>query len=418
VSKQENNWPSESIDAVSIRAAHCKLAMQGINGDKVELKYDFDDRPMNNIRLEVSDRKLNIDLSSVGGHPELLLRFPKTKAWNITVYCGKAEVNICEIRSRFNLMTGNGDIYIEQCSGTFMLGAGKLNARIKQFTQEAIPCDRTNTEQALEPQIVKSKFDWQKWAESDWPIWGEEIAEKITSWALRPAVFFVGSRLSGKSAGISIQAGHGNIEIEGIDAELCLIKADKGSVEIKEARIADFDINLSRGDIECKAILPLQNWNFKTIRGDISLSIPSNVAARLDMATRNGNINSSIPLVRVNRQGPESYGGSRMVGATVKSADEKTPELKAVTLHGNIEIKSESTVNNIRRRSEKLSFQDDEEAGTVTSPAPASAIEKKNQGETGQIKTMNARRLSILESLSTGQISVEEAERQLSDLDS
>jgi hypothetical protein len=141
--------------------------------------------------------------------------------------------------------------------------------------------------------------------------------------------------------------------------------------------------------------LPAGDWLIRANRGDVRLSLPSDTAARLDLTTRHGDIQSKTPLVRVTRQGPESWHGNRMVGIIGAKTEGKVPEIDVSTLNGDIEIKTESFESPYYNTSEK-------EQNMTTSPT----------SQTGAVYNSE---LEILTALSGGKINVDEAERLLRD---
>jgi hypothetical protein len=152
------------------------------------------------------------------------------------------------------------------------------------------------------------------------------------------------------------------------------------------------------GDIECESILPTGDWNLRAHRGDVRLSLPSDTTARLDLTTRHGDIHSKTPLVRVTRQGPESWHGNRMVGSIGAKTESAVHEIDVSTLSGDIEIKTQSTTGPYYEKSEA-------EKPSSTPPITKSADVYNTP-------------LAVLTALSEGKISVDEAERLLRELKS
>jgi hypothetical protein len=147
------------------------------------------------------------------------------------------------------------------------------------------------------------------------------------------------------------------------------------------------------------------------------------------MATRNGNIDSEIPLVRVTRQGPESHSGSRMVGTIGPASEGKVPELYISAGHGNIDIKSSPPLdkNATRWDTGNAPFQPAVNK-TEAAAAPPSSITAATNGTTIRQGKGNEQdtakqaeygtQLVILKALQEGQISVEEADQLLRSLGS
>jgi DUF4097 and DUF4098 domain-containing protein YvlB len=230
---------------------------------------------------------------------------------------------------------------------------------------------------------------WEDWGEG-WAQWGAEFGEKF----LRG---FFGSG-TGQKSGLNIQTGKGDVNLEEINAKSCLIRTGRGDAKLKQGSISNLDMKIMSGDIECESCLPAGNWHLRTNRGDIHLALPADTTARLDLTTRHGDIQSKTPLVRVTRQGPESWHGNRMVGSIGAKSEGKIPEIDASTLSGDIEIKTQST-------SSQYYGKPGNETIIITPPI-------SNRTDVYDSP------LAVLTALGDGKINVDEAERLLRGLKS
>lgn len=200
-------------------------------------------------------------------------------------------------------------------------------------------------------------------------------------------------QIPGTTTGINIQTGKGDIILEEINAKSCVIRAARGDARLKRGEVGSLDMKIIAGDIESESCLPAGDWNLRANRGDIKLSLPADTSARLDVTTRHGDIHSKTPLVRVTRQGPESWHGNRMVGSIGAKTEGKIPEIHVSTLNGDIEIKTESTTSPYYEKSEA-----EKPSSTPTITKSADVYDTP---------------LAVLTALSEGKISVDEAERLL-----
>ena len=100
--------------------------------------------------------------------------------------------------------------------------------------------------------------------------------------------------------------------------------------------------------------------------------------------------------MRVTRQGPGSWHGSRMVGTIGAKTEGKIPEIDITTLTGDIEIKTESARS-------RYSYTSENEQPMTTNPASSTGAVYHSE-------------LEILTALSDGKINVGEAERLLREL--
>jgi hypothetical protein len=414
----KQTWPVEAICAVSVKTTDCKLDIQGTDEDLITLEGDVDEHRSRDFRIDAAGQHLKINI----GHSQLTLKLPREKPFVIDCFSGRSDIKVNQIQARMRIFQGKGHILIENCRGLLTIGSGHADIQVKHLVQADMPGPFEDVQQPPAETKNRSSQDWLHWGESEWENWGEGLGEKIGWWAMDLSRFFERSSFLEKNPGLSVQTGSGDVELEDIEARACFLRLSRGNLKLDRAYLNNAEINLSRGNIECKSIVPMGDWILKTIRGNIQLSIPSNVGARLDMATRNGNIHSEIPVVRVTRQGPESYGGQRMVGTIGPDTGGNVPELRLAAIHGNIEIVSQSPVNI------NLSGPESEDAPAPLSdvpiflPAVSSTIssqprlgpnENKETAASVLTEPASDTRLEILKALSQGKISVSEADRLL-----
>jgi hypothetical protein len=384
MTRVKQTWPMTSFDAVGIRANQGKFVIQGIDGDDVILEGDFAARYPRSSNFGPDGRWLKLYTTWQHGDSQFTLQLPKSKIWTIDIFSGRTDAKIDNIQARLHMWTGKGEVQIENCRGTFSITSGNANVRMRHFTESATPeiPPLPREEHHISIEEPESWGEWEEWAE-----WGGEFGEKF----LRK--FFGETGWSNR--GINIQVGKGDVNMEDINIKSCYIRTARGDARIKQGRIGAFDMKIISGDIGCESCLPAGDWLIRANRGDVRLSLPSDTAARLDLTTRHGEIISKTPLVRVTRQGPESWHGNRMVGSIGAKSDGKVPEIDVSTLTGDIEIKTESARSQYSNTSEK-------EQNMTTNTA----------SQTGAIYDSE---LVILTALSDGKINVEEAERLLRD---
>lgn len=187
--------------------------------------------------------------------------------------------------------------------------------------------------------------------------------------------------------GISFEAGEEGVRIVRGDHEM--FRASPEGVEIRGRdgkpifAASDRGVSLRGRDIGGGG----QLYQFSTDRGNVHVDIPDNLAARVELIVNRGRAESDIPLVEVNRPGPRGS-TRRFVGVTDSSAPNRVL-VRASTGRGNVEV---------RRRPLAPPTP-------PTPPAPPSA-----KGAAGR----DARRRAVLDALSKGKISIEEAQTLIS----
>ena len=388
MAKVEQTWPSNSFDAIGIRAHQGKFVIEGIDSDQVKLEGNIAARYSRNLELGPVGRWLKIYTSWQFGESQFTLQLPKSKTWTIDLFSGRAQFKAENIQTHLHLWLGKGEVQVENCRGAFSVTSGNADVRLKHFVEteapEIPPLPREERHIRMDDPV-----SWEDWGEN-WAQWGGEFGEKF----LRR--FF--GQTTGATPGISIQTGKGDVNLEEIKIKSCIIRAARGDAKLKQGRIGNLDMKIINGDIECESILPTGDWNLRANRGDVRLSLPSDTTARLDLTTRHGDIHSKTPLVRVTRQGPESWHGNRMVGSIGAKSEGAVPEIHVSTLSGDIEIKTQSITSPYYERSE--------------AEKPSSMLPVTKNADVYDTP------LAVLMALSEGKISVDKAERLLRELKS
>jgi hypothetical protein len=320
---------------------------------------------------------------------------PRQKPWLIDLYARNVDFQAENIQARLNLILAKGEVQLKECRGAFSLVSGNANVILKHFNEEKVPempplPDNERKKRRKSPGNIIN----MSWGKEDWSQWGLEFSEKMVKG-------FLGQKGgAGQHQGINVKVARGDFRIEDTEAETCVIWAARTDVKMKSARISKLDLNVIRGDIESDACIPRDDWKIKTHSGNISLSLPSDITARIDAATRHGDVKSVTPLVRVTRQGPEPWHGRRMVGiiGSVPDKKEKVPEIHLSVLRGDIIIETKPAA------SRATGDTDIHEAPPA--PPPPSIVDSYQT------------QMAVLEALSEKRITVREAEKILDSLES
>jgi len=217
------------------------------------------------------------------------------------------------------------------------------------------------------------------------------------------------SRISGP---VKATVGQGDIRLQGWQGEgedTCSLKSSAGDVEVieatgprleassamgdcllREVRLPHLRAETAKGDVTCDGEPSNGRWVLKTALGDVTLTLPAEANVRINAVTSLGEIRSDFPLVQVGRQGPMGFLGGRMVGAIGRETAQA--EIELTTAKGDIRLRA-------RRPS-------------LTAPPSAAAPPP----EPPAADDVDAARLQVLEAVSRGELSVEEAEELLQKL--
>jgi hypothetical protein len=343
MAKVEQVWSAQDFEAISIRAARCQVEIQDADEDQVRLEGDFEGREYSP-GLDIEGRWLKIHRFSRGGNLNLILKLSKHKTWVLNIFAGQGDIRVKGIQSRLDIMLGHGDIQVEDYRGMLAISAGNADIQLKRFSQVEMPQEPPLAQGTRYKAADQFPWNWSHWEDSNWEEWGLDLGEKIAGWALNMGRFFRRTTINPRDAGVSIAIGQGDLQCEEITSRACLARSGKGDIRLKSGRISNLEIIASRGDVECASILPENDWYIRAVHGDVRLSLPANASARLDAATRHGDIQSEIPVVRVTRQGPETPHGKRMVGVIGSKAEGEVSELRISVMNGDIDLKSETAI--------------------------------------------------------------------------
>lgn len=482
MSKLERAWPSDAFDAVSILALEGEFEVEGTDGDQVTLEVDLERRATRDLMLEPAARWLQLQLWEHTGDAKFTLRLPKKKAWVLDLSAGRGEARVKGLQARLRVMIGKGEIQIKDCRGIFNLASGKGQVEVEDCVEAEMPARPAVPEPQFQfahgaepgpmPQSppmpenppgfgehgtagefhvhfgrgpqphVRRKikhdvsWDWFGFDGEDWAEWGQQFGEQARVWAQQFAGHFVSAvDWLPEKAGVSIKIGRGDTKLEDIQAKSCSINVASGEAGLKGGRIETLDIGVSHGEIDCESVMPAGDWEIEIKNGSIRLALPSNAQARLDVATRHGDIDSEVPLVRVGRPGPESRYGGRMVG-TLGQADDDIAQVSLTALKGDIDIRLNHEKSRFSPKpvpsAEPAETEDPESnppaasspqpaAGSATIVAPSAEAENtpiepdktKEKASAENPGPSYDSQLAILQALSAGQISVDEAAKLL-----
>jgi hypothetical protein len=430
----ERTWPIDAFDALSIWAPGIQLTIKGTDSDEVRLESQFSGQVLREFKLEPVDRWLQVHMwDEYVNEAPFTLYLPKKKSWVVDCSAAWGKIEVSDIQARLQLTLEKGEIKVTNCQGIFGITSGNGQVELKGCSEAdmperpSVPQDKPDFQTATFGEgNMRSRFfrNWRYWAAEDWTDWGMEFGEKARAWGQQFGQFLDHMGWMPHKSGISLQIGKGDIRLEDIQASTCLIKLSKGNAVLEKGLINEMDIFLSHGNLDCKSVLPAGNWLVEANHGNVHLSLPSDTQARLDVATRQGDIHSEIPLVRVARPGPEARFGGRMVG-TIGAMEGIPSQLSLAASHGNIDIDVQQAKSPYQPKATQVqTAQKVEEPGSsqpsVENPAAGQAADAAEQPitETNNygpeiIQPEVDPRLAVLQALRDGTISVEEAEQLL-----
>lgn len=225
--------------------------------------------------------------------------------------------------------------------------------------------------------------------------------------------------IEGGSGATQIAFGSGDVRYIDRIASSLVIQSGSGDIDLQSGRAQQTSVQLGSGDVISRLWLDVGQHEFVTGTGDVKISIPQNLPARIEVVAR-GDIDSDIPLVTVGQRGPRSMFGRRMVGSI--GTGEPRAEILIRSGQGDVTLRwlASRAPSSPAAAPEPPTPPQPQPADTPSAPAepagptvsaePAAATTRTAGTETSE-QRMSER--AVLEALARGEISVAEAEELL-----
>lgn len=311
----------------------------------------------------------------------------------------RGDVRLSNPQGRIDVQVDSGDVAVDSGSGSLSIACGKGDMKVDGYAGE-LTTNSGSGDKSL-----------------------KNVDGAVTVRSGKGDV-----ELAGGQGVTTVSVGSGDIRIHNRDCDDLTVAGAKGDVTISGGRLGRSTLTASSGDIRCQADLSVTSYAFTASSGDISISIPRGLAARVDAATTRGNVMTELPLVAINQRGPRNPLGKRLVGSTSDA-----PERADITLRtssGDIMV---NWASNIVPATDDVAARRDDRSTGVRRADPTAPVSGNppdsapSQSESLQAKTSvpaaplrssdDDRKRVILSALADGAISVTEASRLLDALD-
>ena len=406
MSRSEYFWPGPEYSAIQIKAGRCNINIEGNPDDRIAFNGNLDNNAVRNLIVDSGGGWLFFDFRRQHNDFKLNLKLPVNKTWTLKISTAKGDINLRNIRGGCQALLGNGSLGIENCRGQLTLMTGKGDIKIKNFQQVDIPEAPPVPKDLSQSTPFNDEQDKISEQEVGWEI--EDMGSKLMTRVANSKRFWnIGSPTS-PERGLNLKVIRGDVQLDEVEFERCSINAARGDLKIQKGRCGFLEGDLHKGNIEIDSALGGMDWNLATHHGNIRLALAADVAARMDIATRLGDIRSEIPLVKVARKGPLSCYNNRMVGLLGQDKGGQIAVLRLSTVHGNIEIKTQS------KNQEYLV-----PSRSSASPNPAGEVTDRPSTSQANIPELTVKAykntFAVLQALSTKRITIDEADRLLRD---
>lgn len=405
MSGRAQSWAADAFDAVSIWTSNVDVVIEGIAGDQAALEEPDSERFPGASKVEIIDRWLVVRFFEGGSSDEqATLSLPQQKAWLLQAGVWRGDVGIHGVAGRLQLEVRHGDLTVQDCRGVLHAVCGEGDVEIERWQDAAAPEAQTAPggipdlpmpPLPQEPPSPPTAAAWVRWAGRDLRDWGNDLSAQARSWGDQFRQAFAPLAWAEQNEQVVVRSARGDVQVSDIESARCALRSGDGDVTLERGAVADLRVHVGRGDVRSAQVMPAGSWSIEDGRGDVTVSLPANAQARVDVATRHGDITSDVPLVRVARPGPEARYGSRMVGALGQAGG--AAEVSIAVAHGDIQIDVEPAASPYAGRQPQ----------PANPPAPA-----EQPGERAAYTT----EMDILQALSEGHINAGEAEQLLRSL--
>ena len=386
----ERRFDLAEIKQVDIRIGLGDLTATAGSGDQIGLRARLRSDDESELETTVADGVLLVKnrsdngwLGRSAGRIDVELTVPrnaavailaKTGLGNVTVegvaglreaHTGKGDVRAVGGSSPLTIKTGKGDVAVRAWRGDLHITTGKGDVAVSDLSGGL--------------QMVTGA--------------GDSLVER---WQ------------AGDGGAHEIKTGSGDVALRDARAQGLEVTTGRGDCALRQVALGSLRAKTGYGDIVVEGDPLGGQWEVRTGKGDLALTLPTTVAARVEAATRHGSVRSELPQVKVARPGPVSQHGGRTI---VVIGDEPRAEIRLETNKGDISVRAAgvmSTAVAVERQPTGAEIETTY-AVRVEQPVPSSPVAPKGPDKSSA--------LTILESLSRGEISVDEAETLLRSLE-
>ena len=204
----------------------------------------------------------------------------------------------------------------------------------------------------------------------------------------------------------AIRTGAGDVSVSRAQSPSLDVNTGRGDCSLDQVALTDLHVHSGSGDVSVDGDPATGRWEVRTGKGDLSMRIPAR-AVRIEAATRHGDISSDLPQVKVARPGPASQRGGRSIGVI---GGEPRAEILLETSHGDISVRVAGAPLPLPAASAWTS--------AIAEPVAVPVLPTAQTSLAVPPSDPKATALAVLESLSRGELTVDEAEALLRSIES
>jgi len=246
----------------------------------------------------------------------------------ITVTTGGGDLSCADLTAIWTLHTGVGEARLRGCGGRLALKTGSGDVDVQGF-KGPVAC--TSGSGSIVAATIAGRSELRT-GNGEIRVDGCPSGGTVLTGAGEV-------ELKGVGGTWNIRSGSGDIGVRVRESAALEIVTGSGDVGIAGGALTALRVQTSSGDVRCESILVGPRHTILSGHGDIALELSDPPGARLQVITGHGEVESTFPLVRVGKQGPQS--GVRYVG----NAGESSIDVELRTSAGDIRIGRRRTDN-------------------------------------------------------------------------
>jgi len=386
----ERSFSAAEINTINLAIALGDLSLSAKEGDQIHLRARLRSNDVSELEISVVDGVLTIKnrsesnwLTRNADRIDIALSVPTTAAATISAKTGLGDVSADGVSGLATIHTGKGDVQTANGRGSLVIKTGKGDVAVRAWRGDL--------------DITTGKGDV---AVSDL-VGGLQLSTGAGDAA-------VARWQAADGAAHQIKTGSGDVAVRQIQVQRLEIKIGRGDCVLQQMNLHGLDIRTGMGSLNLAGDPLGGRWEARTGKGDLTLALPANTAVRIEAATRQGQVNSELPQVKVARPGPISQHGGRVI---VVVGEEPRAEIRLDTHKGDITVRTMGAMPT-SAASTSVTVE-----ARPASPKPPSLPASPALPSPPMPAALAMTAMSVLESLERGEINADEAEALLRSLD-
>ncbi len=388
----ERNFAIADIEKIDLRIALGDLTLSTGSGDQIGLRARLHGNDESELETSVAGGVLTIRnrtengwLVRNGSRIDVALAVPPQASLAAAAKTGLGDVNADGVAGLREVHTGKGDVRAVGGSSPLTIKTGKGDVLVRDWRGDV---DVTTGKGDVHVSDLSGSLRMTTGA-------GDTTVER---WQ------------APQSAGNRVKTGSGDITISQAQVQELELSTGRGDSSLRQVAVRTLRVQSGAGNVAIAGDPLGGQWDVRSAKGDLSLTLTATVAARVEAATRHGNLRSNLPQVRVARPGPASQFGGRSI---LVIGEEPRAEIRLDTIKGDLSVQIDGAASvaapvAVQEHRVLVQMEGPRGAGIEPYAAPAAVIEAAPAQSTA---------LSVLESLARGEISVDEAEALLKALE-